>query len=204
MKKFALILLALVLMIPVFALAENPENLMLNYEAQLADYEGDWVLTGAYTQNDGMLEVAPEACTLEIKLSLQPNLLVDMEKYIHADVYDLQGTMSFNHEDIDSDDYRCSAAWDGFTNVEILGEGNCQTSGANRFKIRDDDEGVYFDILTGVELDEDAELMNVIGLNAEGNLIVGYSEDHIEKDEEAEWMYAYIFTKAEATEEAAE
>ena len=198
MKKWMILLAALALMLPVLAIAEEAEaDFALNYDAALTDYVGDWVLTAAYTEEDGLLEVAPEALRVEVKLNLQPNLLVDMEKYIHADVYDLQATMTFDHDEIDVDDYRCSAAWDGFTNVNIVGEGHCEQSGANRLKIRDDDEGMFFDVLTGVEV-EDMELMNVIGLNAEGEMIIGYSEDHIERDDEAEWAYCYIFTKAEA------
>ena len=39
------------------------------------------------------------------------------------------------------------------------------------------------------------ELLNVIAVNSDGQLLVGYSEDHIENDESAEWEYVYIFSK---------
>lgn len=196
MKKILCLLACLALMIPMLAVAQSAEVLALNYEAEPAAYEGEWVLTGAYTADDGMLEVAPEAINLEIKLAIDYGLLVDMEKYIHADATNLQGTLSFNHADIDMDDYKCSAAWDQFTKVNVVGEGECYSTGAVKFKVRDDDEGLFFDVITGVEI-EDMELMDVLGINADGQLVLGYSEDHIERDGEAEFEYAYIFTKAE-------
>ncbi len=193
-KKFVVALMAL-MMIPVSVSAADV-NMELNYEAAPEDYEGTWTLVNAYTADDGILEVAEDACTLEIELSIDANKLVDEAAYIHADATNLKGTMSFNHDDIDVDDYKCSGSWENWTVVDVVGEGECNFSGADKFKIRDDDEGVFFDVITGVEID-DMELFDVIGLNADGQLIVGYSEDHIEKDADAEWAYAYIFEKAE-------
>ncbi|WP_187374421.1 hypothetical protein, partial [Murimonas intestini] len=63
--------------------------------------------------------------------------------------------------------------------------------------------GLFFDVLTGEEMD-DMELMDVIGMNKDGQLILGYSEDHIERDGDAEWEYAYIFTKDGADDKAAD
>ncbi|EET61274.1 hypothetical protein BRYFOR_06919 [Marvinbryantia formatexigens DSM 14469] len=195
-KQFVAALMAL-MMVPVSVSAEDADiSMELNYEAAPEDYEGTWTLVNAYTADDGILEVAPDACTLEIELSIDANKLVDEAAYIHADATNLQGTMSFNHDDIDVEDYKCSASWENWTTVDVVGEGECNFSGADKFKIRDDDEGVFFDVITGVEID-DMELFDVIGLNADGQLIVGYSEDHIEKDADAEWSYAYIFEKAE-------
>lgn len=172
--------------------AEGP--LALNYEAEPEAYAGNWVLVQAYTAGDGMLEAAPEACYLEIETSIDANKLVDEAAYIHADAVNLKGTMSFNHEGIDVDDYKCSGSWSDWTVVDVVGEGEAYFKGAMKFKVRDDDEGVFFDILTGVEI-EDMELFKVLGMNADGQMILGYSEDHIEKDGSAEWEYAYIFDK---------
>lgn len=201
MKKKLLIALVAAMAVAPAAFAEEAAevSMELNYEAAPADYVGTWTLTEAYTADDGFLTVPEEACTLEIKdlsESTDANKLVDEAAYIHADAIGLSGTMSFSHDDIDVDDYKCSAKWEDWTVVNVKGEGDCEFAGANRFKIRDDDEGVFFDVLTGVEID-DMELFDVIGLNADGQLIVGYSEDHIEKDADAEWFYAYIFEKAE-------
>lgn len=194
-KKFIVALMAM-MMVPATVCAADEVSMELNYEAEPADYEGNWVLVKAYTADDGILEVAPEACTLELELSVDANKLVDEAAYIHADAVNLKGTMAFDHDDIDVDDYKCSGNWENWTVVDVVGEGECNFKGANKFKIRDDDEGVFFDVIAGVEID-DMEMFDVIGLNADGQLIVGYSEDHIEKDADAEWAYAYIFEKAE-------
>ncbi len=205
MKKLFCLMLCFALAIPLFAFAQEEisaqDTLALNYDATPADYEGVWVLTGAYEADAGMLDVAPEAITLEIKLQIDYNKLVDMAAYIHADATNLQGTLSFNHKEIDVDDYRCSASYEDFTKVIVEGEGKCYSTGAVKFKIRDDDEGLFFDVITGLEI-EDMEMMKVLGINAEGQLILGYSDDHIERDPDAEFAYAYIFTKTETTDPA--
>lgn len=198
MKKVFCLVLCLALAIPFFALAQEDATaaLLLNYEAAAADYEGTWVLTSAYLADKGMLEVAPEAITMELKVQMDLNKLVDMTAYIHADATNLQGTMVFNHADIDVDDYKCSVGYEDFTNFVVVGEGECHSTGAVKIKIRDDDEGVFFDVITGEKV-EDMEMMNIAGLNAEGQLVLGYSEDHVERDAEGAFDYAYIFTKAE-------
>lgn len=192
MKKMLTLVLCLALMIPFLATAEDATvDLAVNREAVAGDYAGTWVLTGAYLAGEGLLEVAPEAMTLEIEAKVEHNVLVDMAAYVHADVTNLQGVLSFDHEDIDVDDYKCTANWDQF--------GTDHSVGAAKFRIRDDDEGLFFSVLTGADVDdEDMDLMDVIGLNAEGQLILGWSEDHIESDDAAEFEYAYIFTKSEA------
>lgn len=195
MKKLFAMVLCLALALPFFAIAEDSTALLaLNYEAPAEDYEGTWVLTAAYAADEGMLDVAPDAATLEINVQIEYNKLVDMDAYIHADATNLQGTLSFDHDDIDVDDYKCSASYEDFTNFVVVKEGECHSTGAVKFKIRDDDEGLFFDVLTGVEID-DMELMNVLGINADGQLVLGYSEDHIERDADAAFEYAYIFTK---------
>lgn len=168
--------------------------LVLNYEALPESFVGEWVLVGAYTANDGMLEVAAEACSLEIEENIDTNKLVDEAAYTHADATNLKGTLNFNHADIAVDDYSCSGNWDDWTVVDVKGEGEAYFKGAIKFKVRDDDEGVFFNIITGVEV-EDMELFDVLGVNGDGQLILGYSEDNIEKDDSAEWEYAYIFEK---------
>lgn len=173
--------------------AEGP--LALNYEAEPEAYVGKWVLSGGYTAADGMLEVTPDTCYLELETSIDANKLVDEPKYIHADAVNLKGTMSFNHPDISVEPYKCSANWGDWTVVNVVGEGEAYFKGAVKFKIRDDDEGLFFDLLTGTTV-EDMELFEVLGLNEKGQLVLGYSEDHIEKTGNAEWEYAYLFDKA--------
>lgn len=201
MKKFLLALICLVLMLPVCVFAEDAteeiDPLAFNFDAVPMDYAGTWVLTGAYEIDNGFLAVPENACTLTIEAVLLKNKMVDMARYIHADVYELQGTMAFNHPEIAVEPYKCTSNWDIFTNVNVIGEGQCEVSGANKIRIRDDDQGVFFDVLTGVVV-EDMELMEFIGINAKGELVVGYSDDNAHKRPGAEWLYAYIFTKVEA------
>lgn len=189
MKRFLILVLCLALMIPAFVSAEEATvDLKLNREAVADDYAGTWVLASAYLAEEGLLEVAPEAITLEIDAKVEHNVLVDMAAYVHADVTNLQGILTFSHDEIDVDDYKCTATWDQF------GSGN--SIGAAKFRIRDDDEGLFFSLITGADVDdEDMDLMNIIGLNAQGQLILGWSEGHMENDDAAEFSYAYIFTK---------
>ncbi len=171
---------------------EGPAALALNYEADPALLEGDWVLTGAYTAAYGMLTVKENAVFLSVEKDIETNELVDEGAYIHADATNMAAKMTFDPA-ISENEYNCSSAWDDWSTVNIIGEGNAEYFGANKFRIRDDDEGVFFEEVTGVAADE---LLDVIGVNAEGNLIVGYSDDGIVTDDEATWTYAYIFSKA--------
>ncbi len=171
--------------------AASADAIVINYEATPDAFEGEWTLTGAYTAADGMLAVKENACFLEIEQSIDTNKLVDEAAYIHADAVNLSGTMTFDSS-ISENSYRCSSNWEKWTTVNVIGEGNCEFSGANQFKIRDDDEGVFFKEIAGADADE---LLNVIAVNSDGQLLVGYSEDHIENDESAEWEYVYIFSK---------
>lgn len=174
--------------------AEGP--LGLDYAADPEAYVGKWVLVNAYTAADGIIDVEADACYMDIEISIDSNKLVDEAAYIHADATNLKGTMSFSHDGIDVEEYSCTGNWSDWTTVDVQGEGNASFSGAIKFKVRDDDEGLFFNVLSGVEV-EDMELFDVLGINAEGQLILGYSEDHIERDGSAEWEYAYIFNKAE-------
>lgn len=169
--------------------------LALNYDAEPDAYVGNWVLANAYAADKGMLKVAPDACHMKIETSIDTNKLVDEAAYIHADATNLKGTMSFKHAGIDVDDYSCSGNWSDWTVVDIKGENEAYFKGAIKFKIRDDDNGVFFDVLTGDKI-KDMELFNVLGMNADGQLILGYSQGHIERDSGAKWEYAYIFDKA--------
>ena len=168
----------------------------LNYVAEPDAYVGKWVLAKAYTAEAGDLAVPADACYLEIEKSIDTNKLVDEAAYTHADAINLKGNLTFNHEGIDSEGYSCTGAWSDWTVVDVVGEGEAYFKGAIKFKVRDDDEGVYFDVLTGTTV-EDMELFDVLGITADGQLVLGYSEDHIEKAGDAEWAYAYIFDKAE-------
>lgn len=201
MKKALALVLALCMMVPFFALAED-FDLVLNREVTVKDYEGAWVLVGAYLKDAGFLAVPENAATLEFKTQEEAYKLVDMAAYIHNDVLNLQGFLTFTYDKIDQEEpYKVTTSWDNFPDAEVAKDGEMFVEkGAAKTKIRDDDETLYFSVLTGADVDdEDMDLMNVIGINAAGQLILGYSEEHIEssKNADAEWEYVYIFAKAE-------
>lgn len=171
--------------------AGDASSLTINYDASPDAFEGKWVVTGAYA-NGEMLSVKENACFLEVAKSIDANKLVDEPAYIHADAVNLSATMTFDSS-ISSNSYKCSSNWEKWTTVNVKGEGDCEFFGANQFKIRDDDEGVFFEEIAGVAVDE---LLNVIAVNGDGQLLVGYSEGHIENDPNSAWEYVYIFSKA--------
>lgn len=166
------------------------DAVVIDYDATPDAFEGKWTLTGAYA-NGEMLTVKPNACFLEVEKSIDNNKLVDEAAYIHADAVNLSATMTFD-AGISGNEYKCSSNWEKWTTVNVIGEGNCEFFGANQFKIRDDDEGVFFEEITGVEAEE---LLDVIAVNKDGQLLVGYADGHIENDESATWQYVYIFSK---------
>lgn len=61
-----------------------------------------------------------------------------------------------------------------------------------------DDYGLYLDQIAGVAGDIDTTNKTlIIGMNADGQLLLGYSEEHIERPgTEGEWVYLLIFNKA--------
>lgn len=189
MKRILSMILALCLALPTFAFAQDAEpDLNIDRDVTADDYVGTWVLTGAYLAGEGALSVAPEAIALELEAKIQYNILVNVAAYIHANVTNLQGKLSFDHSEIDVDDYRCNSDWNQF--------GSGTSTGAARIRIQDDGQGMFFSVITGADVrDGDMELMDVIAMNAAGQLILGYSEDHIEVDDSAAWEYAYIFDR---------
>ena len=170
--------------------AATADAVVIDYDATPDAFVGKWTLTGAYA-NGEMLNVKENACFLEVEKSIDNNKLVDEAAYIHADAVNLSATMSFDSS-ISGNEYKCSSNWEKWTTVDVKGEGDCDFFGANQFKIRDDDEGVFFEEIAGVEAEE---LLDVIAVNKDGQLLVGYADGHIENDPSATWEYVYIFSK---------
>ena len=170
--------------------AATADAVVIDYDATPDAFEGKWTLTAAYA-NGEMLGVKENACFLEVEKSIDANKLVDEAAYIHADAVNLSATMSFDSS-ISGNEYKCSSNWEKWTTVNVKGEGDCEFFGANQFKIRDDDEGVFFEEITGVAADE---LLDVIAVNKDGQLLVGYADGHIENDPSVSWEYVYIFSK---------
>lgn len=170
--------------------AATADAVVIDYDATPDAFVGKWTLTGAYA-NGEMFSVKENACFLEVEKSIDNNKLVDEAAYIHADAVNLSATMSFDSS-ISGNEYKCSSNWEKWTTVDVKGEGDCDFFGANQFKIRDDDEGVFFEEIAGVEAEE---LLDVIAVNKDGQLLVGYADGHIENDPSATWEYVYIFSK---------
>lgn len=170
--------------------AATADAVVIDYDATPDAFVGKWTLTGAYA-NGEMLSVKENACFLEVEKSIDNNKLVDEAAYIHADAVNLSATMSFDSS-ISGNEYKCSSNWEKWTTVDVKGEGDCDFFGANQFKIRDDDEGVFFEEIAGVEAEE---LLDVIAVSKDGQLLVGYADGHIENDPSATWEYVYIFSK---------
>lgn len=170
--------------------AATADAVVIDYDATPDAFVGKWTLTGAYA-NGEMLSVKENACFLEVEKSIDNNKLVDEPRYIHADAVNLSATMSFDSS-ISGNEYKCSSNWEKWTTVDVKGEGDCDFFGANQFKIRDDDEGVFFEEITGVAAEE---LLDVIAVNKDGQLLVGYADGHIENDPSVSWEYVYIFSK---------
>lgn len=166
----------------------------LNYGVAPEEYVGTWVLTSAYTAEDGDLEVAPDAVTISVETDVSTNHLVDESKYIHADAINLQGEVTFNHEAIDVDSYSWSGNWNDWTHVDIVQEGEAYFNGALKVRVRDDGQGMFFGEVAGQTI-EDMERFDVIGISADGQLVLGYSDDNIQLEGDDEWAYAYIFDK---------
>ena len=195
MKKALLVLLVFAICLPLAVCAEEAEQsnpLALRFDARPLDYEGTWKLSSAYEQEKGVLEVPEDACTVTLEGELLVNQMVDMARYVHANVYQLNGMMTFQKPE--EAEYKLKCNWDTFTKVDILGEGKCEQYGANKVRISTKDEELFFSELTGVEV-EDMELMKYIGMNEQGQLVIGYSESNVHKKPDAPWLYAYLFDK---------
>ena len=126
MKKTVslLLILSLVLSLGVLSFAEtaeeepvlNPETVVeFDRESPVTDWEGEWVLVGAYIgeefaeDNDidvsGLLEVPEAAVTMTVKAILDGSatgsnagVMVDQAAYYHAHVYDMEATVRFAEE----------------------------------------------------------------------------------------------------------
>lgn len=198
-KKFLTVLMTLALLVSGFALAEAPEAVVLDYNCDLANYGGTWNLTQAYTPDGGLVDVADAPAVVELEVMTEPGKLVDEAAYIHADALYLKGTMTCTVGG-EEYEYDLSTQWSGFSVAIVHGEGDYEQHGANKLKVKqDDDEPIFLEEMTGLTseaITEDEEYPSAIGLNAAGQLVIGYSEDHIENDEEATFAYALIFTKA--------
>lgn len=184
----------------------NAEPTALFHGSNVEDMAGTWNLVQVYADG-ATADAAADAMSLEITLTEDPSELVDEAAYIHNRVYNMSGTMTFGLDDINAtlsadgiDSYRGSTAWSDFPQGEVVEEGNWyEQPGAATMRFQDVDAyGLFLDQIAGVSADIDTtERTLIIGLNNQGQLLLGYSEEHLERpDTEGEWTYCLIFDKA--------
>ena len=101
----------------------------LFYSSDVAELEGAWTLSQVYTNGETFVAVA-DAVTFTITFTLDPSELVDQAAYIHNQVYNLTGDLTFGVAAINDtlsadglDGYRGSTSWSDFPQGKVMGEG---------------------------------------------------------------------------------
>lgn len=189
-----------------FEIDPNAAPTDLFHGSAVTDMEGQWKLSKVFA--DGKTsDAAADAVTLAVTLSLDPSELVDEPAYIHNQVYNLIGDLTFGQESVlkelaadDLKGYRGATSWSDFSQGKKGQEGQFYSQpGAATMRFKDVDAyGLFLDQVAGISADIDTtEQTLVIGMNHQGQLLLGYSEEHIDRPgTEGEWVYCLIFDKA--------
>jgi hypothetical protein len=175
----------------------------LFFSSEVTALEGTWTLSQVYADG-ATTDAVADAMSLKISLELDPSELVDEAAYIHNQVYNLTGNLSFGLDAItdvlsadDVDYYKGSTAWSDFPQGEVVKDGEFyKQPGPATMRFKDvDDYGLFLDQVAGVSADIDTTQKNlIIGLNNQGQLLLGYSEEHMERPStDGEWVYCLIF-----------
>ena len=179
----------------------------LFYGSDVAELEGAWNLAQVYVGGE-TADAVEGAASLNITFSLDPSELVDDAAYIHNQVYNLTGDLTFGVAAINDalsadglDGYRGSTSWSDFPQGQVMVEGEFyQQPGPATMRFQDVDAyGLFLNQLAaGAPADVDTTERNLIlGLNNQGQLLLGASEEHLERPgEEGDWTYCLIFDKA--------
>ena len=179
----------------------------LYYSSDVAELEGAWTLAQVYA-NGETFDAAVDAAAFTITFSLDPSELVDQAAYTHNQVYNLTGDLTFGVAAINDalsadglDGYRGSTSWSDFPQGQVMVEGEFyQQPGPATMRFQDVDAyGLFLNQLAaGAPADVDTTERNLIlGLNNQGQLLLGASEEHLERPgEEGDWTYCLIFDKA--------
>ena len=212
MKKLFALLLAAVMLLGCSALAEalDPATVCeFNRESYVTDWEGEWVLVGAYIGEDyadecgidvsGLIEVPENAATMTVTAvydgsatGSDAGVMVDQGNYWHAHVYDMQATFAF----ATGEEATIYLPWDGWEFV-VRGEGDGDFgNGVGKLsKVTSDDKSLYFAAVTGVENEViQDEKVKFVGMNTAGNLIVCYSDDNLVK-KDGDIGFGFIFAR---------
>lgn len=177
----------------------------LDFGSDVVALEGNWVLSQVYV-NGEMKTPVENAISIRITKELDPSELVDGPNYIHNQVYNLTGYLTFGVEDIanalaadDIESYKGSTSWEDFPQGKVVDEGEFyEQPGPATMRFKDlDDYGLYLDQIADASDVDTTEKTLIIGMNGSGQLLLGYSEEHIERPgTDGEWVYCLIFDKA--------
>lgn len=176
----------------------------LDFGSDVVAMEGEWKLSQVYV--DGEMKTPVEnAISLRITKELDPSELVDGPAYIHNQVYNLTGYLTFGVEEIanelaadDIEEFKGSTSWEDFPQGKVVAEGEFyEQPGPATMRFKDiDDYGLYLDQIAGASDVDTTEKTLIIGMNGSGQLLLGFSEEHLERPgTEGEWVYCLIFDK---------
>ena len=177
----------------------------IDFASDVKDLEGDWKLSKVFVDGE-TADATAGALTLKITLDVDPYELVDGEAYIHNQLYNLTGILTFGVDSIvselkadDIDNYKGSASWEDFSMGKVMPDGEWyEQPGPTLMSFKDiDDYGLYLDEIAGIGGDVDTTNKRlIIGMNSDGQLLLGYSDAHIERPgTSGEWEYLLIFDK---------
>lgn len=177
----------------------------IDFNSEVTALEGEWKLSKVFVDGE-TADAAAGAMTLKITLDVDPYELVDGAAYIHNQLYNLSGVLTFGIdsivEELEADDissYKGSASWEDFSMGEVQPDGEWyKQPGPTLMSFKDiDDYGLYLDEIAGVGGDVDTTNKRlIIGMNSDGQLLLGYSSAHIERPgTSGEWEYLLIFDK---------
>lgn len=177
----------------------------LSFTHSVSELAGTWNIVKVYAGGN-VSDAVADAITLNISLTLDPYELVDGEAYIHNQVYNVTGILTFGISEIntelsadDVDNFRGTAMWDSFVMGKVVDDGDFyEQPGPAIMSFRDiDDYGLYLNLVAGITADIDTTNKNlIIGMNNQGQLLIGYSSVHLERPSvEGDWVYCLIFDK---------
>ena len=178
----------------------------IDYDSYCGEWGGEWVLTSVYAEGE-LYTAVENALTVKLTLEEDPSELVDGPAYIHNRVYNLTANIYFHLDSItsileaeDIEYYKGTSSWEDFYRGKVVAEGQWyEQPGAAVIRYKDIDEyGLFLDEIAGVTADIDTTNKGmVIAMNGEGQLLIGYTENHIERPNVGgEWEYLLILDKA--------
>ena len=177
----------------------------IDFASEVAALEGEWKLSKVFVDGE-TADAAAGALTFKVTLEQDPYELVDGAAYIHNIVYNASGVLTFGMDSVvaaleeeDIDSYKGSTSWEDFPQGKVMADGAVyEQPGPALMRFKDIDElGLFLDEIAGIGGDVDTTNKSlIIGMNSDGQLLLGYSDEHIERPgTSGEWEYLLIFDK---------